>query len=106
AYEAKFGMDKPLWQQYIAFLSDTARLDFNYSIANYPKKVIELMLESLPWTIGLLTMTTLIAFCLGTFLGATLAWPRAPRFLVEFLLPPLLTLSAIPYYLLGLVLLW
>jgi peptide/nickel transport system permease protein len=105
-YERKFGLDKPLWQQYLTFLADTSRLDFNYSIANYPKKVTEMMAEALPWTIGLLTVTTLMAFGLGTFLGALLAWPRAPRFLVNFLLPPLLTLSAIPYYLLGLVLLW
>jgi peptide/nickel transport system permease protein len=104
-YEAKFGLDKPLWEQYLSFIADTARLDFNYSIANYPKKVTELMADALPWTIGLLSLTTILAFALGTFLGALLAWPRAPRFL-EVLLPPLLTLSAIPYYLLGLVLLW
>jgi peptide/nickel transport system permease protein len=104
-YERKFGLDRPLWQQYLTFLSDTARLDFNYSMANYPKRVTEMMAEALPWTIGLLTLTTVLAFALGTFLGALLAWPRAPRFL-EVLLPPLLTLSAIPYYLLGLVLLW
>ena len=75
-------------------------------MANYPKTVIEMMSEALPWTIGLLTVTTLLAFGLGTLLGALLAWPRSPRFVVDFLLPPLLTLSAIPYYLLGLVLLW
>lgn len=105
-YEMKFGLDKPLWQQYLTYLGDTLRLEFNYSMANYPKKVIDMMAEALPWTIGLLTVTTLLAFALGTFLGALLAWPRAPRVLADVLLPPLLTLSAIPYYLLGLVLLW
>jgi peptide/nickel transport system permease protein len=105
-YEAKFGLDKPLWQQYLTYLADTARFDFNYSIANYPMRVTELMAQALPWTIGLLFTTTILAFVLGTLLGALLAWPRAPRWLVEFLLPPLLTLSAIPYYLLGLILLW
>src|SRR5215831_18435806 len=38
-YEARFGLDKPLWQQYLSYLGDTARLDFNYSIANYPRTV-------------------------------------------------------------------
>jgi peptide/nickel transport system permease protein len=104
-YEAKFGLDKPLWQQYLNYLGDMARFDFNYSIANYPKLVIEMMQEALPWTIGLLTLTTILSFLIGTFLGALLGWPRSPR-LLEVLLPPLLTLSAIPYYLLGLVLLW
>ena len=46
-------------------------------------------------------MATLIAFALGTLLGALLAWPRTPA-LLHYLAAPLLALSAIPYYLLGL----
>ncbi len=104
-FEQKFGLDKPLWQQYITYLKDVSRLDFNYSISNYPRTVLSMMMDAIPWTIGLLTTTTLLAFGLGTFLGALLTWPSAPRFL-HYLLPPLLTLSAIPYYVLGLVLLY
>jgi peptide/nickel transport system permease protein len=104
-YQRKFGLDKPLWVQYRTFLWDVSRLKFGYSIAHYPKTVNALLRDSLPWTIGLLLMTTLIAFGLGTFLGALLAWGRAPQFL-KYLLPGLLTLSAVPYYLLGLVLLY
>ncbi len=104
-FEAKFGLDKPLWQQYLTYLSDLARLNFNYSISNYPKTVLSIMGDALPWTIALLSVTTLLAFALGSFLGALLAWPRAPRF-IYYLLPPLLTMSAIPYYILGLVLLY
>ena len=104
-YQRKFGLDKPLWQQYLAYLVDMSRFEFNYSISNYPKKVITIIGEALPWTIGLLGTTTLFAFLLGSFLGALLGWPRAPRWL-QYLLPPLLTLSAVPFYLLGLVLLY
>lgn len=104
-YQRKFGLDKPLWQQYVSYLGDMMRFEFNYSIANYPKTVVSMMTEAIPWTIGLLGMTTLIAFGLGTILGALLGWPRSPRFL-QYLLPPLLTLSAVPYYLLGLILLY
>ncbi len=104
-YEKKFGLDKPLWLQYVNYLVDMSELRFGYSISNYPKTVNELMAVALPWTIGLLGVTTLLAFALGTFLGALLAWPRAPGF-IQYLLPPLLTLSAVPYYLLGLVLLY
>src|SRR5204863_6479265 len=81
------------------------RFNFGPSISNYPRTVNEILSEALPWTIALLGTTTAIAFLLGSFLGAILAWPRAPRFL-QYLLPPLLTLSAVPYYLLGLVLLY
>jgi peptide/nickel transport system permease protein len=104
-YERKFGLDRPLWEQYLTYLSDMSTFNFGPSISNYPRSVNEIMADALPWTIILLGLTTMIAFVVGTFLGAVLAWPKAPRAL-QFLLPPLLTLSAVPYYLLGLVLLY
>jgi peptide/nickel transport system permease protein len=104
-YQAKFGLDKPLWQQYLSYLGDMARFDFGYSISNYPKLVIDIIRDAIPWTVGLLGTTILIAVLVGSLLGALLAWPRSPRFL-HWLGPPLLTLSAIPYYLLGLILLY
>lgn len=104
-YERKFGLDRPLWNQYVTYLGDMSRFNFGPSISNYPRTVNEIMADALPWTITLLGTTTTTAFLLGSFLGAVLAWPRTPRFL-QYLLPPLLTLSAVPYYLLGLVLLY
>src|SRR5882724_7762170 len=38
-YEAKFGLDKPLWKQYVTYLFDMSRFEFNYSIASYPRRV-------------------------------------------------------------------
>jgi peptide/nickel transport system permease protein len=104
-YESKFGLDKPLWQQYLTYLADTLRFDFNYSISNYPRRVVDILLEGLPWTMGLLTMTTLISFVIGNLLGAFLGWPRSPRW-IHFLMPPLLALHALPFFLLGLVLVY
>src|SRR5438105_885842 len=72
----------------------------------YPRRVSTMIGEALPWTLGLLVMSTLIAFTIGTLLGAVIGWPKAPRWIVNALLPPFLTLAAIPYYLLGLILLW
>lgn len=105
AYQAKFGLDLPLWQQYLNYLGDLARFDFGYSLTLYPATVISLIAAALPWTIGLVTVATVLAFAVGTLFGALLAWPRSPRFLHVFA-PPLLTLSAIPYYMLGLILLY
>ena len=104
-YDRRFGLDRPLWVQYLTFLRDAARLDFNYSIANYPRTVNEMIGEAIPWTVGLLGTTTLLSFGLGTFLGALLAWPRAPRWM-RFLMPPLWALHAIPFFLLGLILMY
>jgi len=104
-YQREFGLDQPLWRQYLTYLSNVARFDFGYSIANYPRTVVSIVADSLPWTLGLLLTTTLLAFVIGTLAGALLAWPRTPRF-IHFLFPPLLTLSAIPFFMLGLVLIY
>ena len=62
--------------------------------------------DALPWTLTLQGISTAIAFTLGIFLGGLMAWPATPRILTSVLLPPFLTLSAVPYYMLGLILLW
>jgi peptide/nickel transport system permease protein len=105
SYEKRFGLDQPMWKQYLRYLWDMVRFDFGYSINNFPNKVSAMILTALPWTLILVTVTTLIAFALGSLFGALVAWPRAPKF-IHALAPPLLTLSAIPYYLLGLILVY
>ena len=105
AWEAKFGLEKPLWQQYLNYLYDVMHLDFGYSLAYFPARVKDQIASALPWTIGLFGVATIIAFLLGSLSGALLAWPKAPRCL-QYILPLVLTLSAVPYYLLGLVLLF
>jgi len=105
AYQAKFGLDKPLWLQYANYLKDMFTFNFGYSLSLYPARVLDLILNALPWTIGLLTTATLLAFLIGTISGALMAWPGAPRVFTSFA-GPFLTLSAIPYYLLGLILLY
>src|SRR5579883_3086686 len=102
-YDKRFGLDQPLWKQYLTYLRATAQLDFNYSIANYPRTVGQMIGEAVPWTVGLLGTTTLLSFVIGTFLGALLAWPGAPRWMT-YLMPPLWALHAIPFFLLGLIL--
>jgi peptide/nickel transport system permease protein len=104
-YQREFGLDQPLWRQYLTYLGSVARFDFGYSIANYPRTVVSILSDAIPWTIGLLVTTTVLGFVIGTLAGALLAWPRAPGF-IQFLFPPLLTLSAIPFFLLGLVLIY
>jgi peptide/nickel transport system permease protein len=104
-YQAKFGLDQPLYKQYFNYLADMARFDFGYSLTLFPSKALDLIMNALPWTIGLLLVTTLLSFAIGTILGALIAWPRSPRWL-DGLAAPMLTLAAVPYYLLGLILLY
>lgn len=104
-YQDRFGLNEPLWRQYLTYLSGVFRLDFGYSMASYPATVADVMRTAIPWTAGLLLTSTLLAFIIGTVLGALLAWPRSPKWL-GYLMPPLLTMSAIPFFLLGLLLVY
>ena len=105
SYRRRFGLDQPLWRQYLDYWALVLSLDLGFSIANYPERVADTMLGAMPWTIGLLGTATLLSFALGTLLGGLLAWPRAPRWLGWFAAPFLL-LSAIPYFLIGGILLF
>lgn len=105
SYDAKFGLNQPIGKQYLTYMGQVARFDFGYSIMLYPARVITLIGRALPWTVGLLLVSTVFAFTLGSILGALMAWSKSPRFL-QFLLPPLFTFSAVPYYLLGLILVY
>jgi len=104
-YQRRFGLDKPLWRQYLTYLGMISRGELNYSIANYPRTVAGMIREAVPWTIALLGVTTVLSFAIGTLLGALLAWPGAPPWM-RWLMPPLWALHAIPFFLLGLVLMW
>ena len=102
-YRAKFGLDKPLWQQYINYWLDIFRFDFGVSLMDFPQPVINKVRSAVLWTLGLMGISTLIAFVLGTILGALVAWPRAPKFL-QVLVPPFMLMSAIPFFLLAIIL--
>jgi peptide/nickel transport system permease protein len=101
-YNQKFGLDKPLWEQYLLYWRDLLQLNLGVSLAYYPQTALEMIARSAPWTLGLLTLSTIIAFVLGTLFGALMAWPRTSRIALG-LSPLFMTLSAIPYYLLGML---
>lgn len=105
AYSAKFGLDKPLWQQYVDYISSVARFDLGVSYNKYPKTVMGLIMDSLPWTIALLLVTTVLSFVIGNLLGALAAWPRAPQW-VRSLATPFILFQGVPPVLLGVLLLF
>ncbi len=104
-YQKRFGLDQPLWVQYTNFIKDLAKLNLGVSIAFFPRTVNDIVFESLMWTLGLMGTVTILAFILGTLAGAFLGWPRRPGWL-QYVFMPLLTLSAIPQYLLGMILIF
>ncbi len=105
SYNTKFGLDKPLMEQYFDYMFSIARFDLGVSFNKYPKTVMELIMESLPWTIALLLATTILAFVIGNLLGAVAAWPRAPQW-VRTIATPFVLLMGVPPVLMGVLLLF
>lgn len=103
--QQQFGLDRPLLEQYWHYLGNILRMDFGYSLSRYPMTVSDLIAQSLPWTIGLLLVTTIISFILGTLIGAVAAWPRAPRWL-RSTATPFILLTGVPPVIMGILLLF
>lgn len=101
----QFGLDKPLLEQYWGYLGNIIRLDFGYSLNRYPSTVTDLIAQALPWTFGLLLVTTILSFVIGNLLGALSAWPRAPRW-VRSVATPFVLLTGVPPVIMGVLLLF
>lgn len=103
-YRQMFGLDKSLWEQYVSFLLELARGNLGYSISSFPSQVSDLLRASLPWTLGLLTVTTLVSWILGSILGAVVGWWGGESRFFQALVPAALVLYTIPYYILAIIL--
>jgi peptide/nickel transport system permease protein len=103
AFRERFGLDDPIHVQYFKYLWSLARFDLGYSIAFFPATVTDIVGDALPYTIGLLTVTTLITFTIGIFAGALLVWHTTPR-MAKIVITTFMMLAPIPYYLLAIIL--
>ena len=103
-YTRLFGLDQPLWAQYLSFLRELIRGNLGYSIGSFPSHVSDLLRVSLPWTVGLLLVTTLVSWVLGSVIGAVVGWHGRKSRFFQGLVPVALLLYTIPYYILALIL--
>lgn len=104
-YRARFGLDQPAWKQYLNYWLALFQGDLGYSLDRYPERVSDGIQSALPWTVGLLGVSTLFSFVIGTALGGLMAWPRAPGW-IKGIIPGIVLLSAVPYFLLGVILIF
>jgi peptide/nickel transport system permease protein len=105
AWRARFGLDAPWHVQYLRYLRNMATFNLGYSLAYFPTRVGDMAARSMPWTIGLLFLATIMSFILGNTIGALLAWRRTPNML-KTLLPISLTFTSIPAFMLGILLVY
>jgi len=75
---ARYGLDDSLLEQYAGFWSGLLRGDLGVSV-DYNRPVTDVLAERLPWTLALVGIATLLAFVVGTLLGAVAAWRRGTR---------------------------
>ena len=105
ALEILFGVntDKSLAAQYVSYLHQIATGNLGVSLEFYPATVTSVIGGAVWWTLGLVGVTTVLAFALGTGLGIVSAWRRGGR--LDSVLPPVFVItSAIPYFWVGMVL--
>ena len=107
AIKAAFGIDtdKNIFQQYVEYLINLLNGNLGISISNYPHKVWDVMATVMPWTIGLMGLSTLFSFTLGTLIGIIVAWKRETP-LANGVLGLFLFIRSFPYFWLGLILVY
>ena len=98
----EFGLDKPLWQQYLIYLGKLATLDLGYSVL-YQLPVSQLILDRLPATLALMIPALALAVGLGVVLGVVAARNRG-RWIDNVVSVGALVVYATPVFWLGLML--
>ena len=73
ALEAKYGLDKPIMEQYTTYLTDILKLDFGPSIKNRGREVIEIISEGFAFSSKLGLSAATLAIVVGLILGSVAA---------------------------------
>ena len=98
-----YGLDEPLINQYFSFWRRLFSMDFGASLVSYPVPVMKLIAQSLPWTFGLLLVTTVLVFFLGNLSGGLAGYFRNNLFL-KVVDGIFMFLAPVPYYIIALML--
>src|ERR1700758_4371152 len=78
AIRAEFGVnpDVPIWKQYLDYLNGLLHGNLGTSTSQFPSQVVDILRQSLPWTIGLVGAALVLSFLIGTLAGMLIAWRR------------------------------
>ena len=75
-----FGVNEPLWKQYLTHVQNTFTGNFGISFSHYPRSVADVIKERLPRTVVLFMTAAVLSFYLGFALGKIIAWRRGGWF--------------------------
>ncbi len=73
---AQLGLDRPVAERYVLWLKNLVQGDMGTSYSNYPRKVLDVIIERAPRTLILFITATVSAYYLGFVAGKILAWRR------------------------------
>ena len=96
-YKQYYGLDMPLWRQYLNYLLDIFTGNLGYSIY-FKEKVITLIFSRLVWTAGIVIFSLCISSVFGLFLGSFSAW-NCQRKIDTILYQGMVIISEIPSFL-------
>jgi len=68
-----YGLEKPPYLQYLSFLKGVLSGNFGPSFTSFPTPVIDLIYNSLPWTILMLGFSTILSWVIGNIIGVLAA---------------------------------
>lgn len=74
--QERFGVGKPVWEQWTLYMKNIATGDLGVSFGQYPRPVMDILMERLPRTLMLFLTAAVISFYLGFAMGKILAWRR------------------------------
>jgi peptide/nickel transport system permease protein len=104
AYAKQFGLDEPLWQQFLIYLQNLTHGDLGVSFTLFPAPVNGLIAQTLGWSIALQLPAILAGWIIGNVLGAIAAYKGGVFDRGAF--AGSLLLSAMPQYCLAILLLY
>src|SRR6185436_1596292 len=99
-----YGLEGSPWEQYVTFWKRVLVGDFGPSLSAFPTPVSTLIGRALPWTVGLLFVSTMLAFALGNLLGGLAGYYRDSRILKVAGIAAM-AVHPIPYYIVAFVVL-
>src|ERR1041385_533356 len=70
------GLDKPPLERYLIWMKSFLKGDLGLSFSNYPRPVLDVIIERAPRTLALFLSATVVSFYLGFLMGKVLAWKR------------------------------
>jgi peptide/nickel transport system permease protein len=100
-FTESFGLDKPLWEQYLTFWRGLLHGDLGPSITYVGSSVSELVIRAIPYTLAILVPAIALSYFAGNRVGALAARRKV---LDNTVLPLSYVLTATPYMWLSLVL--